>query len=81
MTERLVIKAIFAVKRYLKAVYKIMVRELFEQAQRFGFDVPSRHFYSEIPYIHRLKTFSVLASTIFNDGGWGSGYPAPSCFR
>ncbi len=43
------------VKGRLKNVYKLALRKLFEQGQRFGFDVLPRHFYSEIPTIHELR--------------------------
>ena len=43
------------VKRRLKNVYKLALRKLFEQGQRFGFDVLPRHFYSEIPNIRELR--------------------------
>src|SRR5262245_27437813 len=43
------------VKRGLKNVSKLALRKLFEQGQRFGFDVLPHHFYSEIPVIHELR--------------------------
>ncbi len=44
-----------SVKRRLKNVSKLVLRKLFEQGQRFGFDVLPRHFYSEIPPIRELR--------------------------
>ena len=43
------------VKRRVKNFSKHLLRQGFEQGQRFGFDVLPRHFYSEIPAIHELK--------------------------
>jgi len=44
------------VKRRLKNVSKLALRKLFEQGQRFGFDVLPCHFYSEIPAIRELRS-------------------------
>lgn len=44
-----------AIKRRLKDFSKLSLRKLFEQSQRFGFDVLPHHFYSEIPTIHELR--------------------------
>ena len=43
-------------KKRLKDASKLALRKLFEQGQRLGFDVLPRHFYSEIPDIHELKS-------------------------
>jgi hypothetical protein len=41
--------------RRLKNSGKLLLRRVFETAQRFGFDVLPRHFYSEIPDIRQLR--------------------------
>lgn len=44
------------IKRHLKNVSKRVLRKLFEQCQRLGWDVLPRHFYSEIPDIRELRS-------------------------
>ena len=44
--------------RSLKNSSKMLLRSVFEAGQRLGVDILPRHFYSEIPDIHALKTSS-----------------------